>query len=116
MRSCPHCLSPYAAEVEFCGIDGTKLVVSEIDPLLAREVDRYKIVERIGDGALARVYRAQHRVLDREYAVKVLLGEIACDKKLSERFRREAQVISKLSHPNIVSIVDFGSTISTSAW
>src|SRR5262249_39509085 len=101
MRSCPHCLSPYAADVEFCGIDGTKLVVVDVDPLLGKEIDRYRIIERIGDGAMARVYRATHKVLDLEYAVKVLLGEIASDKKLSERFRREAQVISKLSHVNI---------------
>jgi tRNA A-37 threonylcarbamoyl transferase component Bud32 len=110
MRSCPHCLSPYAADVEFCGIDGTRIVVSDVDPLIGQEIDRYRIVERIGDGAMARVYRATHKVLDLEYAVKVLLGEIASDKKLSERFRREAQVISKLSHPNIVAVVDFGST------
>jgi serine/threonine protein kinase len=110
MRSCPHCFSPYAAEVEFCGIDGTRLVVAENDPLLGKEVDRYRIVEHLGSGAMARVYRATHKVLELEYAVKVLFGEIAADKKLAERFRREAQVISKLSHPNIVTVVDFGTT------
>lgn len=110
MRSCPHCFSPYAAEVEFCGIDGTRLVVAEDDLLLGKEVDRYRIVEHLGSGAMARVYRAAHKVLELEYAVKVLFGEIASDKKLAERFRREAQVISKLRHPNIVTVVDFGTT------
>jgi eukaryotic-like serine/threonine-protein kinase len=110
MRSCPHCFSPYSAEIEFCGIDGTRLQAFESDPLVGQDLDRYRIVQTIGDGAMARVYRARHKVLDREYAVKVLFGEIASDKSLAERFRREAQVISKLNHPNIVSVIDFGTT------
>jgi serine/threonine protein kinase len=110
MRSCPKCRSPYSANVEFCGIDGHKLVESEQDPLLGQELERYRITGHIGDGAMARVYRAKHHVLDREYAVKVLFGEIASNKELAERFRREARAMSKMNHPNLVSVVDFGTT------
>lgn len=110
MRSCPHCLSPYSAQIEFCGIDGTRLAEFEFDPLVGRDLDRYRILGTIGNGAMARVYRARHKVLDREYAVKVLFGEIASDKNLAERFRREAQVISKMSHPNVVTVIDFGTS------
>src|SRR5215831_2082701 len=110
MRSCPHCLSPYSADIEFCGIDGTRLRMFDQDPLVGQELDRYRILQTLGDGAMARVYRARHQTLDREYAVKVLFGEIASDKNLAERFRREAQVISKMNHPNIVSVIDFGTS------
>jgi serine/threonine-protein kinase len=110
MRSCPHCLTPYSAQIEFCGLDGNKLETFETDPLVGKDLDRYRITAMLGDGAMARVYSARHQVLDREYAVKVLFGEIACDRTLAERFRREAQVISKLNHPNVVSILDFGTT------
>src|SRR5688572_11995266 len=104
MRSCPHCLSPYSAPIEFCGIDGTRLQDTEVDPLLGREFERYRILERIGDGAMARVYRASHQVLDREYAVKVLFGEVASNRQLAERFRREAQAISRMDHENVISV------------
>lgn len=110
MRSCPRCSSPYSAQVEFCGLDGTRLQEYDADPLIGSQVDRYRILELLGKGAMARVYRAAHRVLDHEYALKVLFGEIASNPDLAERFRREAQVISKLNHPNVVSVVDFGTT------
>ncbi len=110
MRSCPHCLTPYSAQVEFCGIDGSRIEAFEVDPLLGRDLDRYQILEHLGDGGMARVYRAAHQVLEREYAVKVLFGEVASNKTLAERFRREANTISRMSHENIVSVVDYGRT------
>ncbi len=110
MRSCPRCLTPYATKVEFCGIDGTRLRVFNTDPLIGTEVDRYNVIGHLGDGAMARVYRARHQVLDRDYAIKVLFGEVASNQILAERFRREAHAMSKMNHPNIVSVVDFGST------
>lgn len=110
MRSCPHCFSPYSAEVEFCGLDGTRIREYEADPLIGSDIERYRIVDLLGHGAMARVYRATHRVLDHAYALKVLFGEIASHRELAERFRREAQVISKMNHPNVVSVIDFGTT------
>ncbi len=110
MRSCTQCLSPYTQDVEFCGIDGTRLIETEADPLVGNDIDRYRILQHIGDGGMARVYRARHHVLDREVAVKVLFGEFASNKTIAERFRREAQTISRIEHENIVGVTDFGRT------
>lgn len=112
MRSCPTCLAPYADQVEFCGLDGTRLEEHLEDPLIGQKVDRYRILDHLGDGGMARVYRARHETLDREYAVKVLYGEVAANKTLAERFRREAQAVSKIAHPNVVSVVDYGTVRS----
>jgi serine/threonine-protein kinase len=101
---------PYAEQVEFCGLDGTKLVFQESDLLLGKSVERYRILDVVGDGGMARVYRARHETLDREYALKVLYGEVASNKTLAERFRREAKTMSKISHENVVSVVDYGTT------
>ncbi len=59
---------------------------------------------------MGRVYRARHPVLDREYAIKVLFGDFAVEPKFAERFRREAQSISRVRHTNIVTVEDFGRT------
>ena len=108
MRVCPQCRSIYAEEIKFCGIDGAQLVIQDEDPLIGYSLGRYTIIERLGAGAMGVVYRATHSVLETEFAVKVLFGEHGANETVTKRFRREAQAISKIKHPNIVSIVDFG--------
>lgn len=73
-------------------------------------MDRYQILELLGEGGMGRVYRAAHEVLAREYAIKVLYGDFASEPRFVERFRREAESISRIRHPNIVSVEDFGRT------
>lgn len=70
--------------------------------------DRYKILEMIGGGGMATVYRAFDNILEREVAVKILRQDLALDERAVKRFRREAQSALTLSHPNIVSIYDIG--------
>lgn len=70
--------------------------------------DRYTILERIGGGGMADVYRAHDKLLDRSVAVKVLRSQFTDDEEFVTRFRREAQAAAKLSHPNIVNIYDVG--------
>ena len=82
------------------------------DPLVGSVLHGYKLEARIGRGALAHVYRARHRVLDHLYAVKVLYGAAAVNERAQARLRREAQALSRLRHPHIVNVVDFGSTPS----
>jgi tRNA A-37 threonylcarbamoyl transferase component Bud32 len=62
----------------------------------------------IGQGGMGRVYRAQHTMISRHFAVKVLFGTVATDEKARERFKQEAEAISRLDHPNLVSIADYG--------
>lgn len=68
---------------------------------------RYQVEELLGQGGMARVYKAHDLNLGREVAVKVLLDNIASDSESRERFRREARAAAALSHPNIVQVYDF---------
>ena len=70
--------------------------------------NRYKILEKVGSGGMASVYKAQDILLDRIVAVKVLHSKYASDHDFVVRFRQEAQAAAKLSHPNIVNIYDVG--------
>src|SRR6266850_574764 len=70
----------------------------------------YRIVQRIGQGGMATVYRAHHSELDRFVAIKVLPEFFAEDEGYRERFQLEAQSVAGLRHPNILSAFDFGET------
>ncbi|AZK46994.1 Stk1 family PASTA domain-containing Ser/Thr kinase [Paenibacillus lentus] len=69
---------------------------------------RYQIIERIGGGGMALVYRAQDILLNRNVAIKVLRQQFVNDEEFIRRFRREAQSAASLSHPNVVSVYDVG--------
>lgn len=70
--------------------------------------NRYEIIEKIGEGGMALVYKARCRLLNRYVAIKVLKDEFVNDEEFIKKFRRESQAAASLSHPNIVSIYDVG--------
>lgn len=70
--------------------------------------NRYQILEEVGTGGMAVVYKARDILLDRIVAVKILHAEYGNDHEFVTRFRQEAQAAAKLSHPNIVNIYDVG--------
>jgi eukaryotic-like serine/threonine-protein kinase len=70
--------------------------------------DRYELQELAGSGGMSSVYRAYDRLLERPVAIKVLHDQYAKNPEYVERFRREAQAIARLSHPNIVTVIDRG--------
>lgn len=70
--------------------------------------NRYQIVEQLGGGGMALVYRAKCTLLNRDVTIKVLRPEFASDQDFVNRFQREAQAVASLSHPNIVSLYDVG--------
>ena len=70
--------------------------------------DRYEILRPIARGGMAEVYLARDQLLDRPVALKVLFPELSTDPSFVERFRREAQAAANLSHPNIISVYDWG--------
>lgn len=74
---------------------------------------RYSVIERVGAGGMAEVYRARDELLGREVAVKVLSERFSRDRSFVERFRREAQSAANLNHPNIVSLFDYGADEGT---
>jgi serine/threonine-protein kinase len=67
----------------------------------------YRIVEQLGSGGMATVFKAYHAALDRYVAIKVLHPAFRGDASFSSRFQREARVVAKLDHPNIVPVYDF---------
>ncbi|OZV12859.1 serine/threonine protein kinase [Tissierella sp. P1] len=69
---------------------------------------RYEIIEQIGGGGMALVYKAKCQLLDRFVAIKVLKDEFVNDEEFVRKFRRESQAAASLSHPNIVNIYDVG--------
>jgi serine/threonine-protein kinase len=70
--------------------------------------NRYQIEARIGSGGMAEVYRARDLTLERTVAIKLLRDDFSGDPAFRERFRQEAKAAANLSHPNIVTIHDFG--------
>src|ERR1700687_351738 len=68
----------------------------------------YEIVTPLGAGGMGEVYRARDKKLDRDVAIKVLPESVASDPDSLARFEREAKAVAALSHPNILSIFDFG--------
>ncbi|WP_315114952.1 Stk1 family PASTA domain-containing Ser/Thr kinase [uncultured Clostridium sp.] len=77
-----------------------------IDTLLG---NRYKLLEKIGEGGMAKVYKAQCQLLNRYVAVKILKDEFSRDSQFVEKFKREATAAASLSNNNIVNIYDVGS-------
>lgn len=69
---------------------------------------RYRIVRELGEGGMGSVFEAEHLTLGRRVAVKILLDQHATSSDFRARFEREAKVLSALSHPNIVTVTDFG--------
>jgi predicted Ser/Thr protein kinase len=70
--------------------------------------DRYELEELVGTGGMSTVFRAHDRQLERRVAIKILHEHYADDPEYLERFRREARAVAKLSHPNIVTVIDRG--------
>src|SRR5271165_2967780 len=74
---------------------------------IGENVGAYRITDRLGQGGMATVYRAYHPKLDRYVAIKVLHPAFKEDPNFLTRFQREAQIVARLEHPNIVPIYDF---------
>ncbi len=70
--------------------------------------NRYEIIKKIGDGGMAFVYEARDKLLNRTVAIKVLRPEFVDDEEFLTKFKREAEAVASLSHPNIVNVYDVG--------
>ncbi|RMH39498.1 MAG: serine/threonine protein kinase [Deltaproteobacteria bacterium] len=71
---------------------------------------RYQILDRLGEGGMGVVYLAQHILIEKRVAIKVLKPEAARDPTIVRRFIQEAKAASRIGHPNIVDVTDFGTT------
>jgi serine/threonine protein kinase len=80
-----------------------------MDDLTGRTLGNYRIVERVGRGGMATVYKAYQPALERHVAIKVIHKHLAADdEQFLKRFQREAKAVASLRHPNIVQVFDFG--------
>jgi serine/threonine protein kinase len=106
--ACSQCATELAEGAQFCGQCGVAVEVGD-DRWLNRIVDgRYRVVARIGTGGMGVVYRVEHLRLGKTAAMKVLAPDTAAKDEMVQRFKLEAQAVSKLNHPNIVQTFDFG--------
>jgi serine/threonine protein kinase len=69
-------------------------------------VGRYVILDRLGAGSMGRVYKAQHQMMERIVALKIIAPEIASNDKVTARFQREMKLVGRLDHPNVVRAFD----------
>ncbi len=116
MKICPQCKMRYPNEATYCFVEGSDLEGlpdPRIGTLLA---GRYVVEEAIGEGGMATVYRARHKLTEKQIAVKIMNPMLASDAIVRERFRREARSAQKLAHPNIIEIFDQGDTEDGTAY
>ena len=89
--------------------DDDSLRVAAADPLVGLTVaDRYRILGPLGAGGMGVVYKVEHARIGKLMAMKLLSGELSRDPNLVKRFKREAELASRLSHPSTVQVFDFG--------
>jgi serine/threonine-protein kinase len=93
---------------ELIGFSSVSLQTDDRDSLIGEVVGSYRIASRIGAGGMGVVYRAEHVLLGRRAAVKVLLPERSANPEILERFFNEAKAASLIQHPGIVDIFDYG--------
>ncbi|HEU5303784.1 MAG TPA: protein kinase, partial [Gemmatimonadales bacterium] len=117
---CSRCGSEITGKSKFCPSCGLDLMATtpvhaiatgalqELDLVREALAAEYEIIEELGRGGMAMVYRAKDRQLEREVAVKVLPFSLAFDTEFVERFQREARTAAQLEHPNIISIYRVG--------
>lgn len=110
--TCPQCGHECSDEHKFCAVCGFpigEIVSQKDDPIIGKTLSGgFQILELIGVGGMGRVYRAEQKVLGRTVAVKIIHPHLSGDESASARFITEARAISRLNHPNSVSIIDFG--------
>jgi serine/threonine-protein kinase len=109
-RICLQCGAQYGVEQRHCPNDGSALQLKAVDdPLIGRTIaDRYHILDLLGVGGMGRVYVAEHVALGRKSAVKVINPAHANSAEAISRFNREAANASRINHPNVAQIYDFG--------
>ncbi|MBM4393888.1 MAG: serine/threonine protein kinase, partial [Deltaproteobacteria bacterium] len=75
--------------------------------MIGSVIDKYEVLQKLGEGATATVYRGRHLSIGRDVAIKVLHPHLSASTRYRERFNREARAVGRLSHENIVSILDY---------
>jgi serine/threonine protein kinase len=111
-KICPTCGTEYPANERFCPRDGTALrSQGESNDLVGSIIaERYHVIKKLGEGGMGQVYLAEHVKMGRKSAVKVMNSGMVNDADAISRFNREAANASRINHPNVAGIYDFGET------
>jgi serine/threonine protein kinase len=111
-KVCVQCGAEFGADQRFCPNDGSPLrFAGETDALIGQILaERYQILSVLGEGGMGRVYLAEHVRMGRKSAVKVMSPNIALAPEAISRFHREAANASRINHPNVAQVYDFGET------
>lgn len=101
----------YVTVVSGLAIYGTHVINTlRVEAFQARQLNQYKLGERLGSGGMGEVFQAEHRMLKRPCAIKLITPSRAADSVALARFEREVRATARLSHPNTVEIYDYGQT------
>ncbi len=114
MAICPQCRTQHPDDVKVCPHDGAVLIAddsifaSEVDLEPGQMVGEYRIEEKIGIGGFGTVYRAEHPLIGKQVAVKVLNRSYSSNPQMVSRFVSEARAVNQIRHRNIIDIFSFG--------
>jgi serine/threonine-protein kinase len=107
---CPQCGDRFERAIRFCPNDGTALIAGASDLVGTLVGGRYQVIKRLGEGGMGEVFLAEHVRMKRKSAIKIMRAALVHEPEALQRFTREAENASKISHPNVASIFDFGET------
>jgi serine/threonine-protein kinase len=111
-KICPQCGAEYEVDQRFCPKDGTTLRLQNAsgDLVGAIVADRYHVLRKLGEGGMGQVYLAEHVKMGRKSALKVMNPAMVKDADAISRFNREAANASRINHPHVADVYDFGET------
>lgn len=110
-RICKICKKEFVGDVKSCPEHGGELIPSSqfLDKLVGTIfAERYEILSIAGQGGMSTVYKARHTYMERTVAVKLLHPHLVSDPASIQRFQQESKAASSLSHPNVITVFDFG--------
>jgi len=110
IRICAQCGGSFAGTLALCPEDRTPLFAPEVVARIGMRLKDHEIQGVIGEGGMGVVYRAQHVVLEKPVAIKVLHDRFAKQTESIEQFLLEAKAASRIRHPNIIDVTDIGTT------
>ena len=112
MKICPVCSTGFPDDQKFCPNDGSVLRGAAPATDLVGQVvaERYHVVKKLGEGGMGQVYLAEHVKMGRRSAIKVMNPSMTHDPDAVARFNREAANASRITHPNVCAVYDFGET------
>jgi eukaryotic-like serine/threonine-protein kinase len=105
---CPRCNRTFPEPIDRCDVDGSPLYGPEVLARIGTQLLNYRVQEILGEGGMGVVYKGEHALLKKPVALKILHARYARREGAHDKFLEEAQAATRVRHPNIVDITDFG--------